>query len=99
MKTLADFPSHTRTWGPYTLKVTTAVIGWDKTHMGEIETITAETEPHKPGTYRVGDVFSSKPFCNGNGQHKGRGPRAGYDTDKVTCIKCRRYIGAEGETK
>lgn len=77
--------------GKYTLKREFAVIGWDKTHIGIIETVIEDREPRK-GTYKVGQVYSASPFCNGNGQHKGRGPRRELTTADVTCIKCLKNL-------
>lgn len=98
MKTLDELNETVRApyvWSDkYELTCSFAVIGWQKTHIGRIETITAEIGEHKPGTYKVGDVFAAAPFCNGNGQHKGHGVRNGLDTKDVTCKACLKRLGA-----
>lgn len=91
MKKLSDFPTTTREWGKYTLRVETKVIGWQKTHLGEVATVVEDRDP-KPGTYKVGQVFSAAPRCNGNGQHKGNGVRPQLDTQDITCLKCQKWL-------
>jgi hypothetical protein len=93
----------TRTWGQYTL-ASRYVVGRNghqngrrgtagaKLHLLRIEVVTAEAGEHKPGTYKVGQTFSTQGSCAANGQHTGVA-MADLDTDKVTCQKCLRALG------
>lgn len=100
METLATLNAapRVRTWDTYTLqsgfRISTAGRRGTGTHyhLARVDQIIAEEGPHRPGTLRAGDYFSTRPVCSGNGQHTGRVIEA-YDTDKVTCGKCLDYLG------
>ena len=101
--TLADLnaKSHDRQWDRYTLR-TEYVIGrygrvGTHLHLVQVEVVVKEEGEHKPGTYSVGQVFSSEPLCNSRrGQH-GAKPFMDkrWDTKDVTCKKCRVIIGGQ----
>ena len=89
-------------WGPYTLKTEIVVgqAGQRRTgthaHMISIQRIVAENEPHRPGTLKVGDVFSSSAFCG----TRSNGQRTAFvlsrlDTKDVTCDRCIKRLGWE----
>lgn len=100
-KTLAELNatySYTHGWDVYTLDTFYAVGSqsrrWTsspKIHLLRCELVVAEAGQHKPGTYKVGDVFSAHTPCNSNGQHTGT-PFKGLDTDAITCSKCLKVV-------
>jgi len=101
---LVEFNTHTRTriWDRYTLK-DVYVIGrygnvGTHVHVVQTEVVVAETGEHKPGTFKVGDVFSSAPVCNSRrGQH-GAQPffNSRWDLVNVTCKKCQYWLWGDG---
>ena len=93
---------NTRIWEPYTLKTVFAVGRYGRTgthiHVIRMEVVVGETGEHRTGTFTVGSVFSTQPWCNSNrGQH-GASPifDSRWDLVDVTCKKCQFYLWADG---
>lgn len=93
---------NTRQWDRYTLRTEYAVgragsrslrgTTGKYTHVIWQERVIAEQGAHKPGTYGVGQVFSSRGICiNRSGQNTAQALN-GVDTDKVTCPSCQKFL-------
>lgn len=60
----------------------------DKIHLLEVQLIVEESRAHQPGTYKVGQYFSTRGSCGGVSGQQTAHPVAEYDTDKITCSRC-----------
>ena len=102
MRTLAvmneNARSWNRTWGNYVLQIEYAVGRYGRygthSHLVRIERVLGEIGEHRPGTFTVGQVFSTMPICNSQrGQHGAKLFVDGYlDTQDITCAKCRANL-------
>lgn len=65
-----------------------------KVHLVRYEVVVAHG-PNAPKSqaYKVGSTFSAYSPCNSNGQHIAR-PEPTWSLDLVSCINCRKAIGA-----
>ena len=103
IRTLAEYNAspRRRDWCNYTLETRYAVGRTGSTrrgrtgghmHLLRIEVV-VDVRDWKPGTIKVGDVFSIYGLCNGNGQRNGIAVDR-LDTDAITCTKCRPCVEA-----
>lgn len=94
-KTLSEFKTHTSELRGH--KMVSRISVGTRGMGGKVHLVFSQyyTEVPEDSQAKVGGRASSYAPCNGNGQHVAS-PVEGWDTDKITCSKCLKYV-VQGE--